>query len=201
MRISDWSSDVCSSDLRRPSEDTDIGLMLPYRRASFGLDAMELRGSGEPDFAAILGLKDYPEATTPGMLDPLLRLPFEMIVTESYAPSERTTARERIDLALRRLRSVDEEAAAERADMFAARDALGTGAVGFGDHHLTVLARERDLARLVEATAACSSALSAIGAIAVREDPNLRPTFWAQFPGTVQVGGGRRRIFSANMEN
>src|SRR3546814_8121870 len=97
--------------VRRPAEDTDIGHMLPYRRASFGLDAMELRGSGSPDFAAILGLKDYPEATTPGMLDGLLRLPFEMVVTESYAPSERTTAKERIDLALRRLRSVDEEAA------------------------------------------------------------------------------------------
>ena len=55
-----------------------------------------------------------------------------MIVTESYAPNERTTARERIDLALRRSRSVDEEAAAERADMMAARDALGNGALRSG---------------------------------------------------------------------
>jgi len=185
--------------VRRPSADTDIGHMLPYRRASFGLDAMELRGSGNPDFAAILGLKDYPEATTPGMLDALLRLPFEMVVTESYAPSERTTAKERIDLALRRLRSVDEEAAAERADMFAARDALGTGAVGFGDHHLTVLVRERDLARLDEATAACSAALADIGAIAVREDTNLEPAFWAQFPGNEQYVVRRALISSANM--
>ena len=111
--------------VRRPQPDTDIGQMLPYRRASFGLDAMELRGSSAPDFAAILGLKDYPEATSPGLLDGLLRLPYEMVVTESYAPNERTTARERIDLALRRSRSVDEEAAAERNEMMAARDALG----------------------------------------------------------------------------
>lgn len=185
--------------VRRPAEDTHIGHMLPYRRASFGLDAMELRGSGEPEFAAILGLKDYPEATTPGMLDALLRLPFEMVVTESYAPSERTTAKERIDLALRRLRSVDEEAAAERADMFAARDALGTGAVSFGDHHLTVLVRERNLARLDEATAACSAALADIGAIAVREDTNLEPAFWAQFPGNEQYVVRRALISSANM--
>ena len=41
--------------VRRPSPETDIGHMLPYRRASFGLDAMELRGSAAPDFAAILG--------------------------------------------------------------------------------------------------------------------------------------------------
>ena len=169
--------------VRRPAPETDIGNMLPYRRASFGLDAMELRGSAAPDFAAILGLKDYPEATSPGLLDNLLRLPFEMVVTESYAPNERTTAKERIDLALRRSRSVDEEAAAERADMLAARDALGNGAVGFGDHHLTVLVRETTLPRLDDAMAACAAALADTGAIAVREDTNLEPAFWAQFPG------------------
>ena len=185
--------------VRRPAEDTDIGHMLPYRRASFGIDAMEQRGSGEPDFSAILGLKDYPEATSPGLLDGLLRLPYEMIVTESYAPNERTTARERIDLALRRSRSVDEDAAAERSDMMAARDALGNGAVGFGDHHLTVLVRERSLDRLDDAAAACGAALADTGAIAVREDTNLEPAFWAQFPGNEDYIVRRALISSANM--
>ena len=185
--------------VRRPSDDTDIGHMLPYRRASFGLDAMELRGSAAPDFAAILGLKDYPEATSPGLLDNLLRLPFEMVVTESYAPNERTTAKERIDLSLRRSRSVDEEAAAERADMLAARDLLGNGAVGFGDHHLTVLVRSATLPALDDAMAACAAALADTGAIAVREDTNLEPAFWAQFPGNEEYIVRRALISSANM--
>ena len=185
--------------VRRPHEDTDIAQMLPYRRASFGLDAMELRGAGGVEFAAMLGLKDYPEATSPGMLDALLRLPYEMVVTESFAPVERQSARERMDLALRRLRSADEEAAAERADMLAARDALGNGAVGFGDHHLTVLVREGDLARLDEASAACAAALADTGAIAVREDTNLEPAFWAQFPGNESYVVRRAMISSANM--
>ncbi len=185
--------------VRRPADDADIGQMLPYRRASFGLDAMELRGAGDPDFSSILGLKDYPDATSPGLLDGLLRLPFEMIVTESYAPVERTTAKERIDLALRRLRSVDEDAAAERADMQSARDALGNGAAGFGDHHLTVQIRARDLVRLDDATAACAAALADTGAIAVREDTNLEPAFWAQFPGNERYAVRRALISSANM--
>ena len=185
--------------VRRPAEDRDIGHFLPYRRASFGLDAMELRGSGDPDFAAMLSLKDYPDATSPGLLDGLLRLPYEMVVSESYAPAERTTARERMDLAIRRLRSVDEEAQAERNDMMAARDALGNGAVGFGDHHLSVLVRERTLPRLDDATAACSAALADTGAIVVREDTNLEPAFWAQFPGNEQYIVRRAMISSANM--
>jgi type IV secretion system protein VirB4 len=185
--------------VRRPADDVDIGQMLPYRRVSFGLDAIEQRGSGAPDFCAILGLKDYPEATSPGLLDALLRLPYEMIVCESYAPTERQTARERMDLAIRRLKSADEEAMAERADMLAARDALGNGAVGFGDHHLTVLVRERDLGRLDDATAACAAALSDTGAIAVREDINLEPAFWGQFPGNEGFIVRRALISSANM--
>jgi type IV secretion system protein VirB4 len=185
--------------VRRPANDTDLGQMLPYRRMSFGLDAMELKGAGTTDFASILSLKDYPDATTPGMLDNLLRLPFEMVVTESYAPSERQTARERIDLAIRRLRSADEEAMAERHDMLNARDELGAGAVGFGDHHLTVLVRERSLPRLDDATAACAAALADTGAIAVREDTNLEPAFWGQFPGNENYLVRRSLISSANM--
>ncbi len=185
--------------VRRPDEDTDIGRMLPYRRASFGLDAMELRGAGAPDFAAMLSLKDYPDATSPGLLDGMLRLPFEMVVTESFAPQERQTARERMDLALRRLRSADEEAVAERAEMLSARDALGTGSTGFGDHHLTVLVRERDLARLDDAAAQVAAALADTGAISVREDTNFEPAFWGQFPGNEQYLVRRAMISTANM--
>ena len=185
--------------VRKPADDVDIGHMLPYRRVSFGLDAIETRGSGAPEFAAILGMKDYPEATSPGLLDSLLRLPFEMVVSESYAPTERQTARERMDLAIRRLKSADEEAAAERADMLAARDALGNGAVGFGDHHLTVMVRERQLGQLDDAMAACAAALADTGAIAVREDTNLEPAFWGQFPGNEAYLVRRALISSANM--
>src|SRR5690606_14423946 len=70
--------------VRRPDDEADIGRMLPYRRASFGLDAMELRGSDGSDFSSILSLKDYPDATSPGLLDAMLRLPVELIVTETF---------------------------------------------------------------------------------------------------------------------
>ena len=185
--------------VRRPSDEIDLGRMIPYRRASFGLDAMELRGSGGSDFAAILSLKDYHDATSPGLLDALLRLPCEMVVSESFAPHDRQVARERIDLAIRRLRSADEEAMAERAEMAAARDALGTGAVSFGDHHLTLLVRERSLDRLDDTAAMCAAALADTGAIAVREDTNLEPAFWGQFPGNEQYLVRRAMISSANM--
>jgi len=186
--------------VRRPAQGTDIGRMLPYRRVSFGLDAMELRDAGgSSEFAALVSLKDYPDSTGPGLTDALLRLPQEMVLTESYAPCDRQVSRERIDLAIRRLRSADEEAMAERREMQAARDALGVGSVAFGDHHLSVLVRAATLDALDEATASCAAALADAGAVAVREDVNLEPGFWGQFPGNEGYLVRRALISSANM--
>jgi type IV secretion system protein VirB4 len=185
--------------VRRPADETDIGHMLPYRRASFGMDALELRGATGGGFGSIVSLKEYPDSTAPGLTDALLRLPCELVLTETYAPSDRQIARERIDLAVRRLRSADEEAVAERREMSAARDALGTGSVGFGDHHLSVLVRADTLDQLDEVTAACAAALADAGAIAVREDVNLEPAFWGQLPGNESFIVRRALISSANM--
>jgi len=173
--------------------------MIPYRRTSFGLDAIEQRGPDGCTFASLLSLKDYPGSTAPGLTDPLLRLPCEMVLTESYAPCDRQLARERIDLAIRRLKSADEEAMAERSEMHGARDALGVGAVGFGDHHLSVLVRTDQLDALDETTAACAAALAEAGAIAVREEVNLEPGFWGQLPGNEAYLVRRALISSANM--
>jgi len=185
--------------VRRPSGSADIGQLLPYRRLAFGLDAMESQGLGGSTFGTMISLKDYPDSTSAGLIDPLLRLPCELVLTESYAPSDRQIARERIDLAMRRLRSADETAHAERREMHSARDALGVGAVSFGDHHLTVLVRSDRLDALDEAGAACAAALAEAGAIAVREDVNLEPAFWGQFPGNESFLVRRAMISSANM--
>ena len=185
--------------VRRPSEDTDIGHMLPYRRISFGVDALELRGANGPGFGSLVSLKDYPDSTTPGLTDALLRLPCELVLTETYAPCDRQIARERIDLAVRRLRSADEEAMAERREMASARDALGTGSVGFGDHHLSVLVRADTLDGLDEVTAMCAASLADAGAVAVREEVNLEPAFWGQLPGNEGFIVRRALVSSANM--
>jgi type IV secretion system protein VirB4 len=162
----------------------DIGRYLPYRRISFGLEAMEQSGvSDGKDYGAILSLKDYPPNATPGMCDALLRLPFEMTLTESFGFVDRQIGLERINLALRRLRAADEEAMSLRQGLMAAKDDLTVGAVGLGEHHLSLLVRTKSLDSLDPAAAQCLAALADLGAVAVREDTNLEPAFWAQFPG------------------
>ena len=181
-----------------PRADQDVGQYIPYTRVSFGLDALEVRAPASRSFASMLGIKEYPDASRAGLLDSLLRVPHELVITESFAPIERQTARERIDLALRRLKSADEGAATERAEMLAARDAVGAGQLTFGDHHLSLLVRSSSIETLESATADAAAALADIGAVAVREDVNLEPAFWGQFPGNEQYVVRRALISSSN---
>ena len=85
----------------------DLGEYLPYRRVSFGQDAIELgpTGNSPREFAALVSIKDYPGQTSAGMFDELLRLPFEMVISQSFGFVDRQAALSRMNLALRRMRS------------------------------------------------------------------------------------------------
>jgi type IV secretion system protein VirB4 len=181
----------------RPGNDADLGHHIPYRRLSFGLDAVELQG-GTRSFGGLLSVKDYPATTRAGLIDGVLRLGSECVLTETYAPADRQIARERMDLAIRRLRAADDDTATERREMLSAKDALVSGQTGFGDHHLSLLVRAPSLSSLDSALAEASSALADIGAVVVREDVNLEPGFWAQFPGNEDYAVRRALISTSN---
>jgi type IV secretion system protein VirB4 len=164
---------------------SDLGHYLPYKRLNVGVDTLEFRGSSSDTthFGAILSVKEYPAATTPGMTDGLMRLPCAMVLSESFAFIERQSAQERIDLALRRFKAADEDALSLRRGLMEAKDDVLAGRSSFGEHHLTVLVKAATLPALDAAVASAQSALTDIGAIAVREDIGLEPAFWGQFPG------------------
>lgn len=192
---------LLNGELRRvATPDGDIGEALPDRRLTFGLDAMEIAPAGARgrQFAALVSVKDYPARSTPGMLDGVLRLPYELTLTESFAFADRQSSLNRMGLALRRLRAADDDAYSLREELAAARDDVGAGRAAFGEHHLTVLVRAEDLAALDAAVADVQSAFTEAGAVAVREDVNLEPGFWAQFPGNFKYIARKAMISAAN---
>jgi type IV secretion system protein VirB4 len=163
----------------------DIGMHLPWRRISFGQDTVELGPAGAltRKFAALVSIKDYPGQTMPGMFDELYRLPFEMNVTQSFAFVERAQALGRMNLALRRMRSAEDDALSLRDELYRAKDDVAAGRASFGEHHTTIALQSDDLTHLNGEVAEVIALLGDLGINAVREDIALEPTFWAQFPG------------------
>jgi type IV secretion system protein VirB4 len=204
--------DLCSEPLeflsllyngeKRPVRlpQADLGLYLPYRRVSFGADTLELGPAGRlaSSFGAMLSVKDYPSQTTPGMLDDLLRLPVEMVLSESFGFVDRQATLDRMNLALRRMRAADDEAISLQRELTTAKDEVAAGRAAFGEHHLTIMVKAPSKLQLDEAAADVQSAFTELGLIGVREDVNLEPAFWAQFPGNFKDIGRRALISSGN---
>jgi type IV secretion system protein VirB4 len=180
--------------------ESDLGQYLPYRRISFGAQAIELSPAGDLDrtFVGLISIKEYPGQTAPGALDDLLRLPYEMVITQSFGFVDRQTALGRVNLTLRRMRAADDEALSLRDELAGARDDLAAGRASFGEHHLTVAVRGQDLGEVDDGVAEVFAALTDRGMIAVREEMALEPSYWAQFPGNFRYIPRRGMIASRN---
>lgn len=177
----------------------DLSDAIAARRLSFGLDAMEFDGGPEgPTFGAMVSMKDYPARTQPGLLDGVLRLPMELVLTESFAFVDRQAALDRMGLALRRLKAAEDDAFSLRGELAQARDDVGAGRAAYGEHHLTILAKGESLEALDAGVADIQSALAEMGAVAVREDVNLEPAFWAQFPANFKYIARKAMISAGN---
>jgi len=178
----------------------DVGDYIPWRRISFGLDTLELApaGTSPRSFAAMVSIKDYPAQTFPGMLDDLLRIPIEMVVSQSFGFVDRQAGLSRMNLVLRRMRASDDEAVSLRGELGRAKDELAAGRAAFGEHHLTIMVRGRTQAQVDDGVSEVQSALTDLGIIAVREDLGLEPAYWAQFPGNFRFIARRALIGSAN---
>jgi type IV secretion system protein VirB4 len=178
----------------------DLGHHLPRRRISFGQEAFELSATplAARSFGTMISVKDYPSSSMPGMFDQLYRMPFDLTVTQSFAFVERGDALGRMNLALRRMRSTDDEAGSLRDELARAKDDVASGRTGFGEHHTTIRVQAADLATLDARVAEVSAVLAELGIVAVREDIALEPAFWAQFPGNFKYVVRRGLVSTAN---
>lgn len=181
-----------------PSQD--LGEYLPYRRISFGQETIELGATGDhrAQFTGLISIKDYAGQTSAGMFDELLRLPFELTMAQSFGFVDRQAALGKMNLALRRMRSAEDEALSLRAELGQAKDEVAAGRAGFGEHHMSIAVHGDTPAAIDEGAAEVQATLADLGIVAVREEIALEPTFWAQFPGNFKYIARRGMVSTGN---
>lgn len=169
-------------------------------RILFGRKATEIWSDdgATSKVAAMVSIKEYPPMTTPGQLDGLLRLPYEFIVTHSFAPEDRTSVTEAIATISRQISNSDDGGTAVEDDVETARDRLASGEVVFGKHHMTVAVLAREPAGLNRAVADVTAELARMGVVAVREDLNQEASWWAQLPANFAYVARQGLISSVN---
>lgn len=186
------------NDVRLPEMSLDQ--YLPRKRISFGREMFEIRGAapGDLKLGAVLSLKEYANATGPGMLDGLLRLPHEFIVTQSFGFVDRQTSLSAMNEAQRKMIASDQGAESLIEDIHEAKDDLTSGRSSFGEHHLSITALAPDQKTLDQTLSDCVSTLINLGIVSVREDVNLEAAFWANLPGNFNFIARRSLISNRN---
>ena len=186
------------SDIRLP--DSGIAQYLPKNRISFGKETFEIRGAAPSDIklGAVLSLKEYGDGTGPGMLDDLLRLPQEFIVTQSFSFVDRQASLNAMRDTQRKMVAGEQGATSLEKGLDDAIDDIASGRSIFGEHHLTVATLAKNAAELDRVVSNCLSCFVNLGIIAVREDLNMEPAFWAQLPGNLSYIARRSLISNSN---
>lgn len=152
----------------------------------------------ENRFGAMLSVKEYPPFTGPGMLDGLLQVNHEFILTQSFTIADKPIAMERISRLQRQIAASDEAGSSVETDIDHALNSLMNQEAVFGFHHLTLLCLSRDLDGVSKAVSELGACLTDMNINWLREDVNLEAAFWAQLPGNHSYIARNAMLSSAN---
>lgn len=152
----------------------------------------------ENRFGAMLSIKEYPPFTGPGMLDGLLQVNHEFILTQSFTVADKPIAQERITRLQRQISASDEAGSDVENDIDYALNSLLNQEAVFGFHHLSLLCLSRDLEGVNKAVSDLGSCLTDMNINWLREDLNMEAAFWAQLPGNHAYIARKAMLSSAN---
>lgn len=169
-------------------------------RLHFSRRSMQAQGATKADdrFGAVLSIKEYPPFTGPGMLDGLLQVNHEFILTQSFTITDKPIAQERISRLRRQIAASDEAGSDVENDIDFALNSLMNQESVFGQHHMTLLCLSRDLDGVNKAVSDLGACLTDMNINWLREDLNLEPAFWAQLPGNHAYIARKALLSSAN---
>ncbi|MGO4560197.1 VirB4 family type IV secretion/conjugal transfer ATPase [Mesorhizobium sp. 2RAF21] len=169
-------------------------------RLHFGKRTMQAQAAIDEEnrFGAILSVKEYPPFTGPGMLDGLLQVNHEFILTQSFTIADKPIAMERISRLQRQIAASDEAGSSVETDIDHALNSLMNQEAVFGFHHLTLLCLSRDLDGVSKSVSELGACLTDMNINWVREDVNLEAAFWAQLPGNHSYIARSAMLSSAN---
>jgi type IV secretion system protein VirB4 len=173
---------------------------IPTRRITFGKKAFELRGpaDGDTKFGAMISVREYPAYSGPGMLDGLLRIPGEFIVSQSFALQDRTPVLNQVARVERQIAASDEAGTEVERAIGIARDELVSGRTVLGKHHLTIQCLGRTILEMERCVQEVTNEMQNFGITIVRESMNAEPAFWAQLPGNFAYIARSSMISSRN---
>ena len=139
--------------------------------------------AGGNQFGAILNIKEYTDATWPGVLNGLKYLDFEYVITHSFSPMGRQDALKALDRTKGMMISSGDKAVSQIVELDHAMDQLASGNFVLGEYHFTMALYAESQDKLSQQVASARAELSNAGFVSTKEDLAVAASFYSQFPG------------------
>lgn len=159
---------------------------LPVSRHTFsarGGDFAITTPGGNHHFGAILNVKEYADATWPGILNGLKYLDFEYVITHSFSPMGRQDALKVLDRTKGMMISSGDKAVSQIAELDQAMDQVASGNFVLGEYHFIMALYAEDQQQLSRNVATARAELSNAGFVSAKEDLAVCASFYSQLPG------------------
>lgn len=171
---------------RMPVPTGNIRKFIGTSRLFFGSEAIAMSTPVETIHGAMLGIKEYPPFTGSGMLDEILALPCELILTQSFIFKDKQSAKSSFERQADVMIQAGDLAESQIADLQGALDDLISNRFVIGEYHLSLFVLSRTQKELMENIGLARTALSETGMVVAREDLANEAAFWAQLPGNFE---------------
>lgn len=168
-----------------PVLDAPIAGYLPVSRHLFASrtgDFVINTPHGENHYGALLNIKEYTDATYPGILNRLKYLDMEYVITHSFSPMGRQDALKVLDRTKGMMISSGDKAVSQIVELDHAMDQLASGNFVLGEYHFTMALYAASQEQLSRHIATARAELSNAGFVSTKEDLAVVSSFYSQIP-------------------
>lgn len=158
---------------------------LPVSRHMFSVktgDFVISTPAGENHYGAILNIKEYADATYPGILNGLKYLDFEHVITHSFSPMGRHDALKVLDRTKGMMISSGDKAVSQIAELDHAMDQVASGNFVLGEYHFIIAIYADSQEKLARQVAVARAELSNASFVSSKEDWAIAASFYSQLP-------------------
>lgn len=198
--VGEFLSFLINGEWRRfPLPRAELREILGTSRPFFGKGGtMALKAPTQTLYAGILAIQEYPTPTPPVLLNGLLGLPFEFVLTQSFTFLSKQVGVGRMKRQQSRMVNAGDVAESQVVAIDDALDGLVSGEYAYGVHHLALVVKSDDQNDLNDCISLAGAELSEVNMKWAREDEGLAGAFWSQLPGNFQYRTRPADITSRN---
>lgn len=169
-----------------PVVSGSLGGSIYTDRVICGRRGFEVRTPGRPSFGCMMGFKEYPDRTRPGMLNDLLASDCRLVLTNSFRFHSRAAATGSLARKQVQMQNAGDRALSQVEALHGAMDDVASNLATMGSHHISVALHCDSLDELDRRAGEVRAALTNTGANVAVEDRGTEAAYWAQLPGNAR---------------